>query len=100
MDRSDEADRDAQTEEHQAAAIEHEDNAERLYAHGEDARAVEERALARGERETAGIAAERTQLSRERSRSAESPEELGEDRKVGAEPEPEPDRIPAPDAEQ
>ena len=60
----DEAGRDAQTE-HQAAAREHEDTAERLYARGEDARAVEERELAQGERESAGIAAERTQLSRE-----------------------------------
>jgi hypothetical protein len=46
MDRSDAADRDAQTE-HQAAAREHEDAAARLYAQGEDARAIEERELAR-----------------------------------------------------
>ena len=95
MDRSDEADRDAQTEEHQAAARVHEDTAERLYAHGEDTRAVEERELARGERETAGIAAERAQLSRERERSAESADELDEDRQVGGEPDP----IQAPDSE-
>jgi hypothetical protein len=51
----------------------------------------------RGERETAGIAAEQAQLSRERerSRSGERADELGEDREVGVEP----DAIRAPDAE-
>ena len=66
-----------------------------MYAHGEDARAVGERELARGERETAGIAAERAQLSRERERSRAAESELGEDRKVGLEP----DAIQAPGSE-
>jgi hypothetical protein len=59
--------RNAQSE-HQAAAKVHEDKAERMYARGENAGADEQRTLARADRESAGIAAERAQLSRERDR--------------------------------
>jgi hypothetical protein len=65
-DRADDSDRDQRA--HQAAAKVHEDAAERMYARGENAGADKQRDLARADRESAGIAAERAQLSRERQR--------------------------------
>ena len=59
---------------HQAAAKIHEDAAERMYARGENAGAVEQRELAQADRESAGITAERAQLSRERQRDIASEE--------------------------
>lgn len=53
---------------HQAAAKVHEDTAESMYARGDSTGAVKERQLARADRESAGISAERAQLSRERQR--------------------------------
>ena len=55
---------------HQAAAKVHEDAAESMYARGENAGAVKQRELARADRESAGITAERAQLSRERDEAA------------------------------
>ena len=61
----------------QAAAKAHEDTAERMYERGENAGAVKQRELARADRESAGITAERAQLSRERQRDSASEEPLG-----------------------
>jgi hypothetical protein len=74
-----EVDRDGQTA-RQASAQGHEDAAARLYAHGDDALAEQERDLGRKDRESAGITAERAQVRRERDRlrSAESAGALGE----------------------
>jgi hypothetical protein len=52
----------------QASAQGHEDAAARLYAHGDNALAAQERDLGRQDRESAGITAERAQLRRERDR--------------------------------
>ena len=89
MDGTSRAERDAQTQ-HQDSAKAHEDAAARLYAHGDDAAAVQERDLGRAQREAGEIAAERAQLSRERHRANadEGPQEPGPDRQIGMQPDP------------
>jgi hypothetical protein len=63
--------RDSQTARQTAAKV-HEDAAEQMYARGDNAGADKQRTLARADRESAGIAAERAQLSRDRDRERAS----------------------------